>query len=202
MALANSCQSMLTNIYKSFPSPTIVSGPRIIYFPFLSYWYDILNPLYLHKRKIIELKLQTNCLHLLATGLRDPKHRLKSTELISSVFLLENRNLVGKHLNRRLPSFARDCWHTRITLLAKGTITVSWTSCQHPFFVGDGYSQSLHLDFRAGFNTFKFLDSIPLENGYNTRASRASHPVSRPSGNLLQLSIIPLMQIVISIGQA
>lgn len=103
MALANSCQSMLTNIYKSFPSPTMVLGPRIIHFPFLSYWYDVLNPLYLHKRNIIEFKLQTNCLHLLATGLRDPKCRLKSTELIFSVFPLENRNLVGKHLNRRLP---------------------------------------------------------------------------------------------------
>lgn len=103
MALANSCQSMLTNIYKSFPSPTIVSGPRIIHIPFLSYWYDILNPLYLHKRNIIEFKLHTNCLHLLATGLRDPKLRLKSTEWIFSVFPLANINLVGKHL--KTPQF-------------------------------------------------------------------------------------------------
>lgn len=111
MALANSCQSMLTNIYKSFPSPTIVSGPRIIHFSFLSYWYDILNPLYLHERNIIEFKLQTNCLHLLATGPRDPKHRLKSTELVSSVLLLENRNLVGKHLEQETAQF----WKSLLT---------------------------------------------------------------------------------------
>lgn len=180
----------------------MVLGPRIIHFPFLSYWYDVLNPLYLHKRNIIEFKLQTNCLHLLATGLRDPKCRLKSTELIFSVFPLENRNLVGKHLNRRLPSFGRGCWHTLITLLPKGTTTVSCTSCQHPFFVwGWEYSYSLHLDFRIGFNTFKSLPVL-LENIYNTLASRASHPASRPSHNLLQLSVIPLMQIVTSMGQA
>lgn len=174
MALANSCQSMLTNIYKSFPSPTIVSGPRIIHFSFLSYWYDILNPLYLHERNIIEFKLQTNCLHLLATGPRDPKHRLKSTELVSSAFLLENRNLVGKHLNRRLPSFGRACWHPLITEPAKGAITASCTSCQHPFLVCDGYSHSWHLDFR----TFTFL-LVPWENKYNTLASRAGSQTIR-----------------------
>ena len=102
--------------------------------------------------------------------------------LLFSAFPLDNetltRNLVGKHLNRSLPSSERGYQHILLTLLTKGTIAGSCTSCQHPFFVWVlQYPHTFHLDFGMDFHTFKpylYCQKISI------KVSRTQHPILLP----------------------